>query len=192
MVSPSPTPPDRPDDPPFEANGSKARGRNAGSNPGPDPPPAPAAPPPRPPAPPPPPPLAPHLQPLHSYLPRDRAPARACSLAPAPRRSEPALTTLLSNAVQYSPGSEDVRITVVPDGDHAVISVADQGDGIPLSELERVFDRFYKGGAAKSEPGAGLGLYLVRMIAEAHGGSVSVSSKSKKGSTFTIRLPLAR
>lgn len=109
-----------------------------------------------------------------------------------PRRIEQALTNLLSNAVKYSPGSEDVRISALPDGDQVVLSVADKGDGIPLADLERVFDRFYKGGASKGEPGAGLGLYLVRMIAEAHGGSVSVASKPKKGSTFTIRLPLVR
>jgi signal transduction histidine kinase len=53
-----------------------------------------------------------------------------------------------------------------------------------------VFDRFYKGTPTKGEPGAGLGLYLVRMIAEAHEGNVTAVSKSGKGSTFTIRLPL--
>lgn len=108
------------------------------------------------------------------------------------RRIEQALTNLLSNAVKYSPGSEDVRISALPDGDQVVLSVSDNGDGIPVADLERVFDRFYKGGASKGKPGAGLGLYLVRMIAEAHGGSVGVASKPRKGSTFTIRLPQAR
>jgi PAS domain S-box-containing protein len=109
-----------------------------------------------------------------------------------PRRIGQALTNLLSNAVKYSPGSEDVRVSAVPDGDQIVVSVADKGEGIPGVDLERVFDRFYKGGASKGEPGAGLGLFLVRMIAEAHGGSVTVVSKPKKGSTFTIRLPFVR
>jgi signal transduction histidine kinase len=108
------------------------------------------------------------------------------------RRIEQALTNLLSNAVKYSPGHEDVRISALPDGDEVVLSVADRGEGIPAAELESIFDRFYKAGASKDEAGAGLGLYLVRMIAEAHGGSVSVASKPKKGSTFTIRLPLVR
>lgn len=108
------------------------------------------------------------------------------------RRIAQALTSLLSNAVKYSPGAEDVRVSALPDGDQVALSVADRGEGIPVADLERVFDRFYNGGASKGEPGAGLGLFLVRMIAEAHGGSVSVASKPRKGSTFTIRLPLVR
>jgi PAS domain S-box-containing protein len=107
------------------------------------------------------------------------------------RRIEQALTNLLSNAVKYSPGSEDVRISALPDGDQVVLSVTDAGEGIPAEDIDRVFDRFYKSGASKDEPGAGLGLYLVRVIAEAHGGSVSVASEPKKGSTFTIKLPFA-
>jgi len=109
-----------------------------------------------------------------------------------PRRIEQAITNLLSNAVKYSPDSQDIRVTVVPDGEQAVISVSDTGDGMPLADLERVFDRFYKGSSGKGMPGAGLGLYLVRTIAEAHGGNVSVASKPGSGSTFTIRLPLVR
>jgi signal transduction histidine kinase len=53
-----------------------------------------------------------------------------------------------------------------------------------------VFDRFYKGESARARPGAGLGLYLVRIIAEAHGGDAALTSKPGRGSTFTIRLPL--
>jgi len=106
------------------------------------------------------------------------------------RRIEQAVTNLLSNAVKYSPDADDIRVSVLPEGACAVISVTDRGDGIPLSDLERVFDRFYKGASTKGEPGAGLGLYLVRMIAEAHGGNVKVTSKPTHGSTFTLRLPL--
>jgi PAS domain S-box-containing protein len=106
------------------------------------------------------------------------------------RRVEQALTNLLSNAVKYSPGAQEVRVGVMPDGGFAAISVSDKGEGIPGADLERVFDRFYKGTPTKGEPGAGLGLYLVRMIAEAHEGNVTAVSKSGKGSTFTIRLPL--
>jgi signal transduction histidine kinase len=108
------------------------------------------------------------------------------------RRVEQALTNLLSNAVKYSPEASEIRVTVIPDGDFAVIAVSDKGAGIPLAELERSFDRFYKGVSSQGEPGTGLGLYLVRMIADAHEGNVSVTSKPNVGSTFTIRLPLAR
>jgi PAS domain S-box-containing protein len=108
------------------------------------------------------------------------------------RRLEQALTNLLSNAVKYSPSAREVRVSVLPDGESALIAVADKGVGIPPADLERVFDRFYKGATAKGDPGTGLGLYLVRMIAEAHEGNVVVASKPDKGSTFTIRLPRAR
>jgi PAS domain S-box-containing protein len=106
------------------------------------------------------------------------------------RRIEQALTNLLSNAVKYSAGTDEVRVSVLPVDGFAVVAVTDKGDGIPLSDLERVFDRFYKGSSTKDEPGAGLGLYLVRMIAEAHEGNVSVTSKPHKGSTFELKLPL--
>jgi PAS domain S-box-containing protein len=109
-----------------------------------------------------------------------------------PRRVEQAVTNLLSNAVKYSPASEPVRVAVVREGDDAVISVADAGEGVPADDRARVFDRFYRGASSRARPGAGLGLYLVRMIAEAHGGDVALTSKPHKGSTFTIRLPLAR
>ena len=130
------------------------------------------------------------FQPKHRFL--IDIDTRIPSLDVDARRIEQALTNLLSNAVKYSPGAEDVHVMVVPEGEQVVISVTDKGDGMPMADLERVFDRFYKGTTTKGEPGAGLGLYLVRMIAEAHGGNVSVASKPNKGSTFTIRLPLTR
>jgi signal transduction histidine kinase len=107
-----------------------------------------------------------------------------------PRRVEQALTNLLSNAVEYSPATEPVCVVVGRSEGVAFISVTDAGEGVADAERGRVFDRFYKGASARARPGAGLGLYLVRMIAEAHGGDVALTSKPGKGSTFTIRLPL--
>lgn len=107
------------------------------------------------------------------------------------RRLGQAVTNLLSNAVKYSPSGREVRVRVVRDGGDAVIDVRDHGVGIAAAEIERVFDRFYKTDADRAEPGAGLGLYLVKAIVEGHGGTVSVTSKQGQGSTFTIRLPLS-
>jgi PAS domain S-box-containing protein len=107
-----------------------------------------------------------------------------------PRRIEQALTNLLSNAVEFSPPDEPVRVVVGRAEGVAMISVTDAGEGVEDAERGRVFDRFYKARSAHARPGAGLGLYLVRMIAEAHGGDVVLASKPGKGSTFTIRLPL--
>jgi PAS domain S-box-containing protein len=103
------------------------------------------------------------------------------------RRVEQAVANLLANAVRHSPPTEPIRVAVTRDGDNAVISVKDCGEGVPAAEQERVFHRFYKGEPAR--PGAGLGLYLVRMIAEAHRGEAALVSKPAHGSTFTIRLP---
>jgi signal transduction histidine kinase len=107
-----------------------------------------------------------------------------------PRRIEQALTNLLTNAVEYSSPAEPVRVLVGRAEGVAIISVTDAGEGVEDADRGRVFDRFYKGRSARARPGAGLGLYLVRMIAEAHGGDVVLASKPGKGSTFTIRLPL--
>jgi PAS domain S-box-containing protein len=109
-----------------------------------------------------------------------------------PRRVEQALDNLLSNALKHAPEGDRVLIGVVQEGEDAVVSVTDSGPGIPAEAADRVFDRFFTasvGGAASR--GAGLGLFLVRMIAEAHGGSVEVESEPGRGSTFTLRLPLA-
>jgi signal transduction histidine kinase len=71
------------------------------------------------------------------------------------------------------------------------VSIADQGPGIPPEEQPRLFDRFYRASSAGSRKGTGLGLYIVRMLAEAHGGSVRVTSEVGKGSTFTFTLPVS-
>lgn len=107
-----------------------------------------------------------------------------------PRRIEQALTNLLGNAVKFSQAGDEVRVSVLRDGDEALLSVTDTGNGMTAEEAGRVFERFYKGAEARDRSGAGLGLYLVRMIAEAHGGTATVVSKPGKGSTFTLRLPL--
>jgi len=72
------------------------------------------------------------------------------------------------------------------------IEVADQGYGIPESDLPRVFEKFYRVPRVQDAgtPGTGLGLALVREIAELHNGSVSVKSEVNQGSTFTLRIPL--
>jgi len=87
-----------------------------------------------------------------------------------------------------------VTVSAVRDGENAAISVADQGFGIPEADLARVFEKFYRVPRVEDAgvPGTGLGLALVREIAELHGGTVAVASKINQGSTFTLRIPLAR
>lgn len=105
-------------------------------------------------------------------------------------RVEQALNNLLSNAVKYGPAGSAVHVAVLPDGEWATVSVRDSGTGIEADLAERVFDRFFTSPVEGAAPrGAGLGLYLVRTIAEAHGGSVELESAAGRGSTFTMRLP---
>jgi two-component system, OmpR family, sensor histidine kinase SenX3 len=109
-----------------------------------------------------------------------------------------ALGNLVHNAIAYSPAGTRVAVTsqsvTDPDGVEWVeIAVTDQGIGIAESDLDRVFERFYRVDQARSRAtgGTGLGLAIVKHIATNHGGRVSVWSVVGAGSTFTMRLPLA-
>jgi signal transduction histidine kinase len=104
---------------------------------------------------------------------------------------------LLSNAIKYSPAGGPITATIDCEaGDNgnavAVLQVSDQGLGIPEDELGNIFTRFYRGTNVSSRiPGTGVGLTGSRQILEAHGATISVDSVEGKGSTFTVRFPLA-
>lgn len=106
-----------------------------------------------------------------------------------------AVANLVLNAIAYSERKSRVTITLrrVAEGGHDFIevAVADRGMGIRAEDLDRIFERFYRVdyGRSRAHGGTGLGLSLVRHIAESHGGSVRVSSVFGEGSTFTLRLP---
>jgi two-component system, OmpR family, sensor histidine kinase SenX3 len=103
-----------------------------------------------------------------------------------------AIGHLIDNAVKYSKPGGVVRLDAAADGDWVSVLVRDEGLGIPARETERVFERFYRGEAARARTsGTGLGLSIVRHVASAHGGSVDVESTEGEGSVFTLRLPAA-
>lgn len=107
-----------------------------------------------------------------------------------PERLRQALRNLLSNAIKYSPTDSLIRVSgrVEPDG--VVVSVSDEGPGIPLDEQRHLFERFSRGSAAQdATSGAGLGLYLSQAIIEAHGGEIGVESAPGQGATFYFSLP---
>jgi len=103
-----------------------------------------------------------------------------------------ALHNLIENAINYSPDSTKVSITTRLEDEILNILVADQGIGIPQSDIERIFERFYRVDPARSRQtgGTGLGLSIVKHIITKHGGEVSVWSVEGVGSTFSIRLPI--
>ncbi len=103
---------------------------------------------------------------------------------PALRR---AVVNLVVNAVRLAPRGTTVSITAERDADMALVRVVDEGPGIPPADLDHIFERFWRG--ADSGKGLGLGLSIVRQIAERHGGRVDVVSEPGVGSAFTVRLP---
>jgi two-component system, OmpR family, sensor kinase len=113
---------------------------------------------------------------------------------PLPMEGDPKLlfqvvSNFLSNAVKYSPGGGLIKITAGTDADQMVVSVQDHGMGIPEADLERLFSRYYRGSNVSGIVGTGVGLYLVRMVVELHGGEIAVESREGEGSRFTVRLP---
>jgi two-component system, OmpR family, phosphate regulon sensor histidine kinase PhoR len=102
------------------------------------------------------------------------------------------LRNLLDNAVQYTPEGGSIEVSVSREGAFAVVSVVDNGIGIPQSDQVRIFERFYRVDAARSRDlgGTGLGLAIAKHIVEAHGGRIWVDSTVAKGSRFHFSVPL--
>ena len=101
-----------------------------------------------------------------------------------------AVLNLIDNAVKYSAVQEPVRVFLEKRDGQAIVSVVNRGTSVAPEELERVFDKFYRGGSSANTRGAGLGLYLVRKIIEQLGGSVTLTSDADQSTTATIHLPL--
>jgi signal transduction histidine kinase len=101
------------------------------------------------------------------------------------------LSNLLDNAIKYSPEKTRVSLTTRESGESIEISIRDEGVGIPPSELQNLFSRFYrvKNDTTRNVKGTGLGLYLSRYFIEAHRGSLTVESEPGKGTLFKITLP---
>jgi two-component system sensor histidine kinase KdpD len=109
------------------------------------------------------------------------------------RHAEEIISQLLDNAGKYSPRGTPITITAEVQGNMMVTSVADQGPGIDSIDQSMVFDKFYRGrGMRQSVQGTGMGLAIAKAIVEAHGGTISLTTQSGRGSVFSFTLPLAR
>jgi signal transduction histidine kinase len=107
-------------------------------------------------------------------------------------RLQQVLTNLLDNAVKYSPSGEKVTVSAFRQDSRVRIQVSDHGPGVPADQQRVIFEKFGRGHTAGSpgKPGTGLGLYIARSIAEAHGGVLEVDSGPAPGATFTLVLPV--
>lgn len=106
-------------------------------------------------------------------------------------RLERAVANLASNAVKYSPASAPIVIRLARTAAEVVLTVEDGGVGIPAEDLPRLFQKTFRARTAGPVEGLGLGLYIVRLIVEAHGGRVWVESQVGRGSRFHVALPIA-
>jgi signal transduction histidine kinase len=108
-----------------------------------------------------------------------------------PDAMKQALANLVDNAMKYSADRRRLRVSARREADGIALEVADEGIGIPLSERERIFEKFYRVGRSETQGrrGSGVGLALVKHIVEAHRGRVTVDSRPGEGSRFTLHLP---
>lgn len=111
-------------------------------------------------------------------------------------RLKQVLVNLIGNAIKYTPNGGEVIVGLGKDEDRARITVSDNGPGIPAEDLPHIFERFYRGEKSRTRSrdgkGFGLGLSIAYWIIRNHGGQLEVSSAEGKGTTFSIRLPLAK
>ena len=107
-------------------------------------------------------------------------------------RLHQAMGNLMANAARYCRAGDEVTVVVRSEADQAVLVVVDSGPGIPADELPHVFDRLWRGSAAKQVAGSGIGLAVAREIVVAHGGTIEAVSPDGAGTTVTIRLPSSK
>jgi signal transduction histidine kinase len=102
-----------------------------------------------------------------------------------------AITNVIDNAIKYSPTGVSIAVSILADGDQAVVEVTDQGPGVAAEHRERIFDRFFRVDTARSRDagGTGLGLAIAKWAVEINGGSIRVDAGATSGSVFRISLP---
>jgi len=104
-------------------------------------------------------------------------------------RLRQALANLLDNAIKYGSLGQTIELRAQQENEFVVLEIKDYGQGIPTSEIPRIWERLYRGDKSRNKRGLGLGLSLVQAIIQAHEGSINVRSELGKGTTFTLKLP---
>ena len=100
-----------------------------------------------------------------------------------------ALRNLLVNALRYTPPDSPVKVEMMGENGMFLIRVSDEGPGVPVAEQATIFSSYVRGSTGHGKPGSGLGLHLVKRVAQLHGGTVSLASRTGQGAVFTMALP---
>ena len=117
---------------------------------------------------------------VHEPLPQVRGDAE---------RLRQVLVNLIDNAIKYSPAGDEVEVRAYSEADRVLVDIRDHGPGIAPEDQRLIFEKFGRVTSGNTRPGTGLGLFIARSIAEAHGGTLAVSSTPRHGATFTLELP---
>jgi signal transduction histidine kinase len=117
-------------------------------------------------------------------------PVRVPEIRGDPERLRQVIGNLIDNAVKYSPAGVAVEVRIAAGNGSVHVSVSDRGPGIESADQRLIFEKFGRVAGDGSKPGTGLGLFIARSIAEAHGGELTVSSAPGRGATFTMSLPV--
>lgn len=104
---------------------------------------------------------------------------------------EAMISNLARNAIRFSPRDHEIRISVSQDATHAIVSVEDEGPGIPEDVLPHIFDRFFQNSQNKVRRGAGVGLAIASTVATLHGGTISASNRPGRGARLAVKLPIS-
>jgi two-component system sensor histidine kinase KdpD len=102
------------------------------------------------------------------------------------------LTNLLENAIRYTPPESPIEVSAQVEGEDMMISVADRGPGVPVIDLERIFDKFYRVLGTQRTTGSGLGLAVCKGLVEAHGGRIWAENREGGGAVFLFTLPITK
>jgi signal transduction histidine kinase len=108
-----------------------------------------------------------------------------------PLRLEQAISNLIYNAIKYA-ADRPVKIIIKKETDHIIWKIQDHGVGIAEADQCRIFEKFFRGGSENFFNGLGLGLWIVKQIIEAHGGTITVKSQPSRGSEFIFQIPIGR
>ena len=113
------------------------------------------------------------------------------SIKADPDRLAQIITNLIGNALRYTPAGGKIKLAAECKGNEILMTVSDNGPGIPVESLPAIFDRFYRYDKARSreDGGSGLGLAIARQLAEAHGGRLSAENLKQGGARFTLSIP---